>query len=475
MATFDDEEKKQILKPEEEITKKDNSIGLSQIGELDAPEKAAVSLGAIQQWERSALEDFKTYEKLLKRTQKDEDANFKRSGGEEGTADYVDTVRSMIICEAALKNKEAKLNEKRIAFDRFYNMALRYRGNHREIFRSHITEQAAERYRIINSMADLAEAHLKLYDDYRIELDISLKTFNTKYYCGSQKISELKSIVQSKMSEKGSSYEDYEKRGKDGYKKEKQKRESSILFARYGRRTGLKKGSEKATVKEIWGKRHSMKELAQNFLDRRFREAISFTDSVEKFIAVNEPIRDKIYQKEVNKLAENWCFNRFMQENMTDSNWFSKWTEIENKSGQLLNSFRKRSAAQKREVGVAALAARVFNENNTPETAHTFIAEAMLYEALSKRKNKPLLNAVACEQVIWGRLVDDVAYYIQCAEPLDLYAENPEDEVKRFLGNSALISGVANRVTTFFLNYHYLKQDEAKRKINGGTQTGNKQ
>ena len=487
---FDVRVKKRLEKPDKSEKQEKPGMRIGHLYDMEADEKALVALGGLEGWKKAVVEDFKAYIKLLVKTQKNEKANIKSGAGDEGPVDYTDIIDAMKECAGVIKDENSTLNDIRRTFDNFRLRTYRYRGNHREFIRSHRSEETAERYRIISSMADLADLHLKLYDEYKNELEQNLISIKMNFgkSLGTKKISAIKKAI---------NYDDWDLThnspaehfldgGEKGYRAYKNEKEKEILYARYGRRTNLKNAGERLTLGRLYGKNQSQMQLAGNFLDNHFMKAIDKTKNVTQFIAVNEPMRDKVYQKGVRNLGENWYFTRYLKLSEKKYGWEKNWTEIERKSGELYKQYKEEVKYLKTQAGNAELTGKVANAlqpliniddyiedepnpdralKNNPEenakNAHKVLAEALLKRAMTQTKFAALLNAYAdSTKRVREALTSDVASYLQRVEPLGNNTKNLGKRVMNYMDNSELVEGVANRARSFYRDWLFVKQDE---------------
>ena len=491
---FDVRVKKRLEKPDKPEKQEKPGMRIGHLYDMAADEKALVALGGLEGWKKAVVEDFKAYARLLAKTQQNEKANFKRNAGSEGPVDYTDIIDAMKECAGVLNDEKSTLDNMRRSFDNFRLKTFRYRGNHREFIRSHRSEETAERYRIISSMAELAELHINLFDEYRNELQQNFIAAKNGTNVGQKKISVLKNSLKNEDWDlvHTSDFDKLLADGRTGYGTYKAEKEKEILYARFGRRTGLKNAGERLTLGRAYGKRCTKMQLAKNFLDNQFMKGIDNTKNVTQFIAVNEPMRDKVYQKNVKNLGENWYFSRFLKMSEKKYGWEKKWTQIEKESAKIQKQCRDDAKFLKTEAGNTELTVKVraalypiadFEDNNVQEeklnggeknnhaenvkNAHKVLAEAMLKKALAQTKNVELLNAYAdSSPKVREALVTDVGIYLQRVKPFGETLQNLGKKVMNYMDDSDLTAGVANRARSFYRNFLFVKQDEYMMKGN---------
>ena len=288
------------------------------------------------------------------------------------------------------------------------------------------------------------------------------------------------------------------KGGSEGFEEERIRDEKKILYARYGRRTGLKTSNERNSLEVISGTGHSLTDYAKNYLDNKFLEAIENTNTAEKFIRVNERIREKAYPKEVKALADNWYFERIVQKNAGDNGLFDKWTEAERKSVVFASVLKNNVSVRTSPLALQGLGitirqtaspAQSFEEfMNSKESdrktdelnAHKILAEILLEEVLIMPKNKALLNAYSDSPENYRKaLALDVARYIQNVEPLDFNRDDFDYVLKWYMKNSALLTGVSRRAKSFYQDVVFnaedrmdLKQENARKDAGGAVKNG---
>ena len=311
---------------------------------LEEYERAAKLFGGIQQFRQELSNNLADYDELLANNEK----LFEDHGVEDPMPDdYIAVKNSLKKCYVTIRDNKKSLDEMRKALDEFKEAAFTYAGNHREFWRSHRSEESAQRHVIINGIRDLCIVHKTLFDKYKSELQKEIVKFHDagkNFRVGNESPNTLKNVVRGARNREILSDQNMDSikyyadlkiaEGKKQYPGVKEAAEQKMLYDRYGRKTGLKTEEKRNALEPLRGM-NTAENYAKNYLSIKYLNAIKERDGIKGFIKVNEAIREKPFKKEAASLEDDFYFARIVDK-YNNKDWVKKWSKVEQKSEKLL-------------------------------------------------------------------------------------------------------------------------------------------
>ena len=486
-----DDEKKERREREEKLYKKlvvgDKGFGRYYIegDTLEVYEKVSFIYGAFLSFREELTKDLKTYNKLLS----DNEKLFTEHGVKDPMPeDYKDVKRALVKCHNTLKDPFATLKDIRKALDEFQDKAYTYAGNHREFWRSHRSEESAQRHVIINGIRDLCIVHKALFDDFTKKMQNGLRRVHKDledYQIGKETVETLKNAVQgqgyyrTELIEKSDLKRDLKiiahysdkkiESGKAKYPETKLKNEQKMLFDRYARKNGLNTPAKRNALKPLKGW-YIMEDYAKNYLSIKYLKAIKERQGIKGFIAVNEAIREKTFKKEVSSLEYDFYFKRIVNQ-YNDTDWVKKWSKIEKKSEKILKNLKTEARDIQNGINntMAELQAQKnpsapnidnMNEKEVPGMVESEwdkvlkpyipVAKLLLCKTLTRPENRPMLHAYAdAHKVLQARIIRDCADYLYRTEKMP----NDENKIRQYLEAGVKDTGLHKRLGLRIQNY----------------------
>lgn len=462
-----------IIRESEKEYEKENKVDadakLKEIAEMKPRQQTAFLLGNLEQWKSDLTREVNTYARFLSETQKDPQANWYPAGNE-GPKDYIAVGASYQRLINTLSNPDASLDSIRAAMADFNSKLSAYERGHRPVFRDHTSPETAERYRLIEGMANLTEAYLKVFDQLKKGIQENAAKFHvqgTKFKAGRNSFTDLKLICgQMQFGVKAGYQEppfDYDKTVKDGREIYPTMREVAVkkmLNERFERKTGLKTEVERKNLKVLYGQRPA-RDYAKNYCSVKYRDQLVKTEelmkngeSVKEVIDLNDKIRAKNFNKEVDALAEDFYFKRIIANH--PKNWKEKWDEVVNKSTECLDRLKDS-----------------LNTEYIQTSEH--LAKNLIIKALTDPKNAAALHAYAhvidyaFDRTEIENVTNYVKNYLETQYPNVNHedAKTREEYLKKLVNDEGLKKTIAGKVQEFCEKQLFPKLD-GPAKGNGG-------
>ena len=426
-------------------------------------EKGNFLLGSAIGWKKQMVKELNQYAQLLSETQKDKDANW-ASFGTEGPQDYIDVARSLQAAKNVLQkdNYEVKFDEMKKAMETFRSKLLRYESKHRPVFRDHTSAETAERYRLIEGMADLTGANLQVLKQLEKGVQITIRQVhtNSKYSVGNKPLADLSQILgvagfglKAGLERENFDPDEVRKVGEGMLPGMLANSQKQMLNERFERKTGLKTEAQRNALGYITVRDRTIHEYAKNYCSVKYRDELSEVRyNPLDVIDVNDKIRAKNFNKEVESLENDFYFKRILAKNRKD--WGKKWEEVEAKSEDWLDDMRDDYIENEKSGGASF------------GTADQ-LAQGLIIKSLFDPKNKGALHAVADfkdNPKVMNAMVSNVEFYLTNLFP-DLKGNNLDYKkksalMKKLYNDSDLKSSVALRLEkSFFENVLFPKVD----------------